>query len=250
MKPPVARKIPHAVTVHDHTRVDEYFWLRNREDPDVVAYLEAENAYALEAMKHTTAERDTIYHEMVARIQETDTSVPVARDAYRYYVRTEKGHQYEIFCRRRGDDGPEEIILDENQLAEGHSYFHVGVREVSQDHRLLAYTVDTSGAELYQLVVMDIATRQIVEGPIENVAGDVEWENDSRSFYYLELDDQMRPWRVRRHVLGEDVTRDQEVYSEPDPAYYVGIEVVRSREFFFVTMESHTTTEVRFPPRG
>jgi oligopeptidase B len=250
MKPPIARKIPRAVTVHDHTRIDEYFWLRNREDPDVVAYLEAENAYAEQALAHTTAERDTLFHEMVARIQETDSSVPVARDEYRYYVRTEKGRQYEIFCRRRGDDAPEEILLDENELAEGHAYFHVGVREVSRDHRLLAYTVDTSGAEMYQLVVMDIATRRIVDRPIENVAGDVEWENDSRSFYYLELDDQMRPWRVRRHVLGDDVARDEEVYSEPDPAYYVGIEIVRSREFFFVTMESHTTTEVRFRRAG
>lgn len=250
MKPPIARKIPHTVTVHDHTRVDEYFWLRNREDADVAAYLEAENAYAAEVFAHTTGERDTIYHEMVARIQETDSSVPVARDAYRYYVRTEKDRQYEIFCRRHGDDGPEEIILDENQLARGHSYFHVGVREVSRDHRLLAYTVDTSGAETYQVFVMDIATKQIVDGPLEKVAGDVEWENDSRSFYYLELDEQMRPWRVRRHVLGEDVTGDEEVYQEPDPAYYVGIEVVRSREFFFVTMESHTTTEVRFRRAG
>lgn len=250
MKPPVAPKIPHTVTLHDHTRVDEYFWLRNREDAGVVAYLEAENAYAAQALAHTTGERDTIYREMVARIQETDSSVPVARDAWRYYVRTEKGRQYEIFCRRHGDDGPEEIILDENQLAQGHSYCNVGVREVSRDHRLLAYTVDTSGAEMYQLFVMDIATKQIVDGPIANIAGDVEWENDNGSFYYLELDDQMRPWRVRRHVLGEEVGRDEEVYSEPDPAYYVGIEMVRSREFFFVTMESHTTTEVRFRRAG
>jgi oligopeptidase B len=250
MKPPIARKIPREISLHDHTRVDEYFWLREREEPDVVAYLEAENAYADELLKQSAVERDAIYHEMVARIQETDASVPVVRGEYRYYVRTEKGRQYDILCRRRGDDGSEEIILDENELAAGHGYFHVGVHEVSPDHRLLAYTVDTSGSETYQLIVMDIATKRTVEVPIENVAGDVEWENDNRSFYYLELDEQMRPWRVRRHVLGQEVARDEEIYAEPDPAFYVGIEVTRSREFFFVTMESHTTTEVRFRRAG
>jgi oligopeptidase B len=250
MRPPIAKKIAHETVLHDHTRVDEFFWLRHREDPDVVAYLEAENAYAAASFERTTPERDAIYREMVARIQETDSSVPVARGEYRYYVRTEKDRQYEIFCRRHGDDAPEEILLDENALAAGHSYFHVGVREVSPDHRLLAYTVDTSGGETYQIFVMDIASKRIVDGPIEGVAGDVEWENDSRSFYYLDLDEQMRPWRVRRHVLGNAVTRDEEVYAEPDPAFYVGIEIARSREFLFVTMESHTSTEVRFRRAG
>ncbi len=250
MKPPVARKIPHETSLHDHTRVDEFFWLRNREDPGVAAYLEAENAYAAAVFERTTSERDTIYREMLARIQETDSSVPVARGDYRYYVRTEKGLQYEIFCRRRGDDGPEEILIDENELAAGHPYFHSGVREVSPDHRLLAYTVDTSGGETYQLFVMDIASRRIIDGPIEGVAGDLEWENDSMSFYYLELDQQMRPWRVWRHVLGVPADRDEAVYAENDPAFYVGIEIARSREFLFITMESHTTTEVRFRRAG
>jgi oligopeptidase B len=250
MKPPVAKQIPHTTSLHDHTRVDEFFWLRHREDPDVAAYLEAENAYAAAILGRSTPERDAIYREMVARIQETDSSVPVARGEYRYYVRTEAGRQYEIFCRRQGADGPEEILLDENVMAEGHSYFHVGVREVSPDHRLLAYTVDVSGGETYQLFVVDIATRRVVDGPLEGVAGDLEWENDSRSLYYLDLDEQMRPWRLRRHRLGEPVTRDEEVYSEADPAFYVGIEIARSREFLFVTMESHTTTEVRFRRAG
>jgi oligopeptidase B len=252
MMPPIAKKVPHEISLHDHTRADEYYWLRDRENPDVVAYLEAENAYANALLKKSEAQRETIYREMVARIQETDSSVPVTRGEFRYYTRTQKGHQYEIFCRRNGGDdtAPEEVLLDENELARGHAYFHSGVREVSPDHRLLAYTVDTSGAETYQLFVMDIATKRIVDGPIQNIAGDLEWENDSRSFYYLELDDQMRPWRVRRHVLGDDVARDEEIYREPDPAFYVGIEVTRSREFFFVTMESHTTTEVRFRRAG
>lgn len=250
MKPPVARKIPHQSLLHDHARVDDYFWLRDRDNPDVIAYLDAENAYAVELLKRSEGDREAIYNEMVARIQEADMSVPVVRDDFRYYTRTEKGRQYEIFCRRRGESGPEEILIDENELASGHSYFHSGVREMSPDHRLLAYTVDTSGAETYRVFVLDVATRRIIDGPIEGVAGDIEWENDSGSFYYLDVDDQMRPWRVRRHVLGADVAGDEVVFSEPDPAFYVGIEIARGREFFFVTLESHTSTEVRFRRTG
>lgn len=252
MNAPIAKKIPHEVSLHGHTRVDEYHWLRDRERTDVVAHLSAENAYADELLKNSERDRNAIYEEMVARIQETDSSVPAARGAYHYYVRTEQGKQYEIFCRRHGDPGsaPEEILLDENALAEGHAYFHSGVREVSPDHRLLAYTVDASGAETYSLFVMDIATGRIIDGPIANVASDVEWENDSRSLYYLELDEQMRPWTVRRHVLGALVTEDLVLHRESDASFYVGIEMSRSREFFYVTMESHTATEVRMRRAG
>ena len=238
--------------MHDHTRSDEFFWLRDREDPAVMEYLQQENAYADALLAASRGQREAIYREMVARIQETDSSVPVPRGGYAYYTRTEKGRQYEIICRRRRDDpdGPEEVLLDENELAHGHSYFHLGASMVSPDHRLLAYTVDHSGAETFQLFVMDIASRRIVDGPIGNVAGELEWENDSASLYYLELDDQMRPYAVRRHVLGDDAANDTEIHREPDPAFYVGVEASRSREFLFVTMESHTTTEVRLRRMG
>jgi oligopeptidase B len=231
-------------------RIDEYHWLRNREDPDVLAYLQAENAYADALLKNTEVKRRAIYEEMVARIQETDSSVPVVRGEYHYYTRTEKDRQYEIFCRRRGEGAPEEVLLDENELAAGHAYFHVGAREMSRDHRLLAYTVDTNGAESYELFVKNLAGGCIIDGPIRNVASDVEWENDGRSLYYLELDGQMRPWTVRRHVLGTNAATDDVVYREADAAFYVGIEVSRSREFLFVTMESHAATEVRFRRAG
>jgi oligopeptidase B len=252
VKAPIAKKIPHEVSLHGHTRVDNYFWLRQRDDPDVIDHLVAENRYADEVLQSSASTRDTLYREMVARIQETDASVPVARGQFHYYTRTEQGLQYEIFCRRHGDavTAPEEILLDENELAAHHSYFHSGVREVSPDHRLLAYTVDTSGAETYDLFIMDLATRRIIDGPIHNVASDVEWENDSGSIYYLELDEQMRPWVVRRHILGADAAGDDVVHREPDASFYVGIEMSRSREFFFVTMESHTATEVRLRRAG
>jgi oligopeptidase B len=249
VNPPIAKKIPTNVTIHDDPRSDDYRWLRERGDPDVVAYLRAENEYADAMLAPTAGLRKNLYDEMVARLNETDSSVPVRRDEYLYYTRTEKDRQYEIYCRKRAPDamveGPEEVLLDENILANAHAYFTVGAREVSPDHRLLAYTVDTTGAESFDLFVMDLATRDIVDGPIRGLSYDVEWGNDSRTLFYTILDEQMRPHAVRRHRLGQAVEGDVELYREPDPAFFVGVEVTRSREYLFIVMESNTTTEMR-----
>jgi len=246
LKPPVARRVPREITVHDNTRVDDYYWLRERDNPEVTAYLRAENAYADALMAPTEPLQETLYQEMLSRVRETDATVPVREDDYLYYLRTEAGRQYEILCRRRDRPGAaEEIILDENQLAEGHAYCAVGAAEVSPDHTLLAYTVDTSGSEVYQLFVRDLATGAVIDGPISGVSSDVEWANDSHTLFYLILDEQMRPYRLHSHEVGADAARDPELYSEPDAAFYVGIEVSRSREYLFVTMESHATSEVR-----
>jgi len=250
VNPPIAKKIPKDVTVHDDRRVDDYYWLRERTDPDVVAYLRAENEYADTMLAPTANLQKHLYEEMVARLNETDASVPVRRDEYFYYARTEKGRQYEIFCRKRAvdageADAPEEIILDENALAAGHAYFAVGAHEMSPDHRLLAYTVDTSGSESFELFVMDLATRAIVDGPIAALSYDVEWANDSQTLFYTILDEQMRPHAVRRHRLGQSIEGDLELYRETDPAFFVGVEVTRSREYLFIVMESNTTTEMR-----
>jgi oligopeptidase B len=249
MNPPIAKKVPKDITVHDDPRVDDYHWLRERSDPDVVAYLRAENAYA-DAMLAPTADlQKALYDEMLARLNETDSSVPVQRDEYFYYTRTEKGRQYEIYCRKRAldaatADAPEEILLDENALADGHAYFALGAREVSPDHRLLAYTIDLTGGESFELFVMDLATRSIVDGPIRGLSYDVEWGNDSHTLFYTILDAQMRPHAVRRHYLGRTVESDVELVRETDPAFFVGVEVTRSREYIFVVMESNTTTEM------
>jgi oligopeptidase B len=245
MKPPIARRIPRETTVHDNTLVDPYYWLRERDNPEVRSYLEAENAYADTILEPTRPLREALYEEFVARVQETDSSVPVKRDDYLYYARTEAGRQYEIFCRRRDEAGaPEEILLDENALADGHTYCAIGAREVSPDHTLLAYTLDTTGGEAYQLYVRNLATGAVIDGPIPGLASDVEWANDSRTLFYLTLDEQMRPHDVRSHEVGANSSLDLALYHEPDPAFYVGIEVSRSREYLFVTAESHATTEV------
>lgn len=253
MIPPIAKKLPKDVTVHDDRRVDDYHWLRERNDPDVVAYLRAENDYANAMLAPTTELQTLLYDEMIARMNETDSSVPVQRDEFQYYTRTEKGRQYEIYCRRRATDtvhadAPEEILLDENALAEGRAYFSLGAREVSPDHRFLAYTVDVTGSESFDLFVMDIATRAIIDGPLHGLSYDVEWANDSRTIFYTILDAQMRPHAVRRHVVGDAAERDIELFRESDPAFFVGVEVSRSREYLFIVMESNTTSEIRAAP--
>ena len=167
--PPVAKIVPHSMTVHGDTRVDNYFWLRDKKDPDTIAYLEAENRYLREKMQHTEALQASLYGEMLGRIQQTDLSVPVKRDEYFYYTRTEEGKQYAIHCRKKGsaqtfEAAPEEVLLDSNALAEGHKYFRLGAFVASPDHRLLAYSVDFEGNEMYTVRVKNLGHRRTVAG--------------------------------------------------------------------------------------
>ncbi len=165
-QPPIARVVPKEIAVHDDTRIDNYFWLRDRTDPDVVAYLEAENRYTEELMAPAQALREKLYKEILGRIQETDLSVPVKRDEYFYYTRTEEGKAYSIHCRKHGSlEAAEEILLDSNVLAEGQKYFRVGNFAVSPDHRLLAYSIDTEGDEAYTIFVKDLASGELLRGP-------------------------------------------------------------------------------------
>src|ERR1700756_2657172 len=148
--PPQAPEIPHEATEAGHTRNDPFFWLRKKDDPDVLKYLRAENRYTETALKHTESLQDTIYHEMRQRIKEDDVSVPQKIGDYYYYSRTETGKQYAVFCRKKGSlDAKEEVLLDENELAKGQKYFRIGTLSVSRDHKLLAYSTDTNGSETY-----------------------------------------------------------------------------------------------------
>ena len=192
--PPVARVEPRVHALHGETRIDDYFWLRDRNDPEVIAYLEAENRYTGAVMKHTEALQEQLYQEMRGRIKETDLSVPERVDDYFYYTRTETGGQYPIFCRKHGSlEAREEILLDQNPLAADHTYFKIGVREVSPDHRLLAYSVDTSGSEEFTLYIKDLATGRLLAESIGNTSVGVTWANDSRTLFYTLLDHAHRP---------------------------------------------------------
>ena len=243
--PPLAPRRPHEHVVHGDRRRDDYHWLRERFDPEVIAYLEAENRYTEEVMAPLGGLRDDLYREMVARIRETDSTVPVEVDDRFYYTRTEAGKQYGIFCRRTGSpDAPEEVILDENELSAGQSFFHLGALRVSPDHRLLAYIVDLDGSEEHVLHVKDLETGRLLPDRIAGLSRGLEWSRDSRSLYYALLDASKRPYRVLRHRLGEDSANDVFLHEEIDEAYFASLSRSRSRRFLFLTLKSKVSSEV------
>jgi oligopeptidase B len=244
---PKARVRPVAHRLHADIRIDEYGWLRDRQDPEVLAYLERENAYTDAVMRPTEPLQEELYEEMRARIKETDLSVPEVIDEWLYYTRTESGAQYPIYCRRLNADGSaEEILLDLNPLAEGQSYFRLGAFEVSPDHRLLAWSSDTTGSESFTMRIKDLTTGAMLEESIGNVSSSGAWANDSRTLFYVVLDSARRPCSLYRHRLGEDPTRDQLVYFEEDESFFVDIDRTRSQAYLLLELTSHSTSEVRF----
>jgi len=248
MKPPIAATKPIRIRLHGDVRIDPYAWLRNRDAPEVLAYLKAENRYTAQRMRGTTTLQDKLFGEMRRRIKETDLDVPVQVDDYFYYSRTKKGQQYGIFCRRhRSLRAREEILLDHNALARGKKYFDVGLHSLSPDHGLLAYTTDTSGDERHTLQIKDLKTGRLRPEVIADVAG-VAWALDSATFFYTVLDHLHRPYKVYRHRLGEPVAADTLVFHEPDESFYVGVATTRSREYVLLELHAKTTSEVHFLP--
>lgn len=246
MKPPIAPKIPARVRMHGETRVDEYAWLRRRDDPRVMAYLRAENAYTAQRMRPTAGLQRKLFQEMRRRIKETDLSVPVRIDDFYYYSRTQKGKQYPIYCRKRGSlRAREEVLLDQNRLVRNHKYFHVGFLHVSADHRLLAYGTDTRGDERFTLHVKDLTTGRLRRERIADV-GSAAWAADGRTLFYTRLDAAHRPYKVLRHRIGEPPGRDVLVHHEKDDAFFATLSRSRSRAFIFLGLHAKTTTEVRF----
>lgn len=243
--PPIAKTVPKEVTVHGDKRVDNYAWLRERDNPEVTQYLEAENEYTEQVMAPLKPLQETLYKEILGRIQETDLSVPVKRDDYFYYTRTEEGKAYAIYCRKGGSlDAPEEILLDANALAAGQKYFRIGNFSVSPDHRLLAYSTDVEGDEAHTIFVKDLATGELLPDRITNTYYSLEWANDNRTFFYTVIDPARRPYRVMRHQLG--AASDDLVYEEQDARFSLGVGKTRSRRFLILHLGSALTSEVRF----
>jgi oligopeptidase B len=244
--PPIAPIAPRVETLHGESRIDEYHWLRNRQDPRVLEYLDAENRYADAIMRDTEGLQEQLYQEMRGRIKETDLSVPERLDDWYYYSRTKAGGQYPIYCRHRRPGGPEEVLLDQNPMAEGLGYFRLGAFEVSPDHRLLAYSVDTTGSETFTLYVKDLATGELLSERIAGTSPSVAWANDSRTLFYIQLDHARRPCRLYRHVVGSDLLADMLVHFEPDESFFLDISRTRSRDYLILDLASHSTSEVRF----
>ena len=242
--PPVAKIVPKPSTTPGETRIDNYSWLRDRNDPDTIKYLEAENKYTKAEMKHTDALQSKLYSEILGRIQQTDLSVPTKRDGYFYYTRTEEGKQYAIYCRRHGLDGAEEILLDGNAMAEGKKYFRVGNFAASPNHKLLAYSVDFEGDEAYTIHIKDLTTGKLLADAIPNTYYSLEWSNDNKTFFYTVLDAAKRAYKVFRHALG--VQKDALVCHEADERFTVELEKTRSRNYILINIGSSLTSEVRY----
>jgi oligopeptidase B len=243
-RPPIAKIEPTSVALHGAVRVDDYAWLRERENPGVIAYLEAENAYTAEVMRHTEPLQDLLYEEMLGRIKEDDTEVPVRRDDWLYYARTEKGKAYPIYCRRRNADGaPEEIIFDQNAAAEGHTFYQLGGFEVSPDHNFLALLVDTNGYEDFVLRVKDLGNGEFLGDTAGALGFGLAWASDGRTLFYQTTDEAKRADQVWRHRLGDSRERDVSVYRDADPLFNVGVRRSRSGAFVFITSSSFTSTE-------
>jgi len=245
--PPLAPEKPHEITEAGHARMDPFFWLRDKTDSDVLKYLKAENRYTDSVLKHTEKLQDTIYHEMRERIKEDDVSVPQKIDDYYYYSRTETGKQYAVHCRKKGSlEAQEEVLLDENELAKGQKYFRVGKLNLSPDHKLLAYSTDTNGSEKYVTRVKDLETGELLPDEIKNSSDSFEWANDSKTFFYDQLDGAHRPYKALKHVLGTSVSQDPTVYAEKDDRFFLDLSKSRSKKFIFISVESELSSEVRF----
>jgi oligopeptidase B len=245
--PPTAKRVPKVDVVHGERRVDEFAWLRDRDDPAVREYLEAENAYTGAVLGPLARLREALYREMLGRVQETDETVPFRRGEWLYYSRTVEGLQYPLYCRRRdGEGAEEEVMLDLNELARGEDYMALGAFTVSDDARLLAYSTDSTGFREYTLFVKDLETGALRERVAERV-GSVAWAADDRTlFYTAEEEGTKRQYRLHRHALGTD--EHALVYQEGDPAFNVGIDRTRSRAYLILAIESLTTSEARFLP--
>ena len=245
--PPVAKVISKPDTLHGDVRIDDYFWLREKSNPEVIKYLEAENEYTEAVMKQTEEFQKLLYEELVGRIKETDLSVPEKIDDYYYYSRTEEGEQYPIYCRKKESlNAEEEILLDQNALAEGYDYFDIGAFQISRDHQLLAYSVDTTGSETFTLYVKDLNAGGLLKDEIKNIYYYVEWGNDNKTIFYTTLDEAKRPYKLYRHILGTAQEEDEMVYQESDEAFYLSISKTRNKEYLIMILGSITTTEVRY----
>ena len=252
---PTASKRPREITQHGMTRIDNYFWMRYREDPEVLQYLHAEQDYLDEVMQHTKALQDQLFLEMKGRIKEDDSSAPEKNGDFVYYTRFETGKQYPFYCRKRtSPDSPEEILLDQNALAGESNFCRIGAFAISPQANMLAYSVDPDGTEICTIYIKDLDTEELLPERIPNTYGNVygqtgiEWACDGRSFFYTTRDAALRPHRLYRHVLGTDPSQDALLVEEKDESYFLILGQSRSKAYIWAFMHSTTTDEWKYLP--
>ena len=241
--PPVAPTQPHSFDFHGKRIEDPYFWMKDKTNPKVIKYLEAENAYRELVTKDLKPFENKLYDEILSHIQETDLSVPVRDGGYLVYSRTEKGKQYPIYCRKKGSlDAPEEILLDVNELAKGLKFLSAAPLGTSDDHHLLAYMTDTTGFREYYLSIKDLRTGKLIEDKLSKIAG-FSWSGDGKTIFYVTEDAAKRPHKLYRHTLGEPKEKDVLVYEEKDELYRLGVGRTLDKKYLFYGVRSSTTTE-------
>ncbi|KJF43716.1 protease 2 [Draconibacterium sediminis] len=248
IEPPVAKKIMKELTIHGHTRVDNYYWMNERENPEVIAHLEAENAYKDAVMKHTEPLQEKLFEEIKSKIKPENKSVPYKKNGYYYYYKQLPGKEYDVNCRKKGSlDAEEEVMLDENVLAEGQDFFMLGGLSVSPDNKLIAYGVDTVSRRKYTIYFKNLETGETLEDEIPLTTGSAVWANDNKTIYYTLKDDvTLRSEKIMKHVIGTPVEDDEEVYYEEDETFSVFIFKTKSQEYLIIGSESTLTSEYRF----
>jgi oligopeptidase B len=246
--PPVAKTVPHKTELHGDTRTDNYFWMRDKKDPEVIKYLEAENAYTAAVTKPIEPLCDALYDEFLARIKQTDLSVPYRNRGYWYYSRTEQGKQYPIQCRKKGSlDAPEEVLLDGNEMAKGEKFFSMGGFKVSDDGTKVAFATDTTGFREYYLSVKDLTTGKLTESKFVK-ASNVEWAADNQTLFYVTEDHAKRAHKLWRHALGTPAAQDTPLAEEKDELFRLGVGRTRDGKYLIRTSASSTTSEQWFMP--
>jgi oligopeptidase B len=245
--PPVSKKIPQELTVHGHTRIDPYYWLNDRTNPEVIDYLNQENEYLKEQLRHTEEFQERLFKEMKGRIKEEDESVPYLKNGYFYYTKFIKGGEYPIFCRKKGSmSAVEEILLDINVLAQDQEYMNVGSIEVAPNQQLLAFSQDHVGRRIYDIRFRNLLTGEFLEDRIYAVTGNIVWANDNQTLFYSRQDPAtLRSFQIYRHILGSKQEDDVLVFQEDDDTFTVHVSKSKSRQYIFITSQSTVSTESR-----
>jgi oligopeptidase B len=246
--PPKAKVEPHEIEKHGHVRVDDYFWLKQRHNPEVIAYLEAENAYTKTVTAQSRALRETLFEEIKGRIKKDDSSVPYRLDGFYYYSRYEEGDEYPYYCRKKGSlDADEQIMLDANELAEGHDYLAVRGVVVTLDTTIMAFAVDTVGRRKYTIRFRDLGTGEFLDDPIVDVTGNIAWANDNKTLFYAKQDpDTLRSYQIWRHTLGTDPADDVLVFQEDDETFSTYVWKTKSRKYVMIGSFQTVSSEVRY----
>lgn len=247
MNTPKAKKIAKELTIHNHTRTDNYYWLNDREDQEVLDYLNAENSYTDDKLKHTTEIQNELYEEIIGRLDKNEQSVPYLSDGYYYSQRYEEGKEYPIFGRKKGSlEAKEEVLIDQNELAQDQTYCGIGKLGICSSNKTLAYSVDFISRRLYTIYFENLETGEILEDEIPNTSGGFAWALDGKTIFYTQKDEQtLRSNKVFKHVLGTDTSEDVEIFCEKEDAFISSVYRSKSKDYIIIGSYSTVSTEFR-----